>query len=149
MLGHKRVKKSNSLKQNLNSRIELENNEIKILDVDKLHDEIGLSQDIDTYIKNMPKIKLNQTNEETTKQNELNLTDKLIENNNNIERNIRKSQRTKRHYEDNTLDVINCHQCRVLDTANNTLTCSNFQCRESFCFSCIKKYRVLINYFIY
>lgn len=52
---------------------------------------------------------------------------------------LRKRTREPRMNED-IMKVINCHQCKKVDTSINMLTCANSNCRESFCFDCVKGY---------
>jgi hypothetical protein len=52
----------------------------------------------------------------------------------------RKSERSRKAIE--TISVINCHECKKIETTVNILTCGEELCRESFCIRCVKKYFV-------
>ncbi len=53
---------------------------------------------------------------------------------------FRKSVRHKKPTPNTIVSIINCHQCKKIDVTTNILTCSNLDCRESFCNNCTKKY---------
>ena len=37
------------------------------------------------------------------------------------------------------IDYINCHMCKEVKQINKMMTCCNPNCRESFCFKCLKR----------
>jgi hypothetical protein len=62
----------------------------------------------------------------------------------------RRSERAKKSNND-AITVINCHQCKKIESTLNILTCGNENCRESYCLKCIKNYyvkNIFLFYFI-
>jgi hypothetical protein len=58
----------------------------------------------------------------------------------------RKSQRiNKKEYFGNEIQLINCHCCKIVDSALNMITCCRTICRESFCISCVRKHYFKFN----
>ncbi len=51
----------------------------------------------------------------------------------------RRSQRERKLPD---IELINCHQCKMIDNLNNAYTCSNNDCHESYCMLCLKQYYV-------
>ena len=50
-----------------------------------------------------------------------------------------KVSKNKNVINNRSVNNINCHKCKIIQPISKVLTCSNKKCRESFCFSCLKK----------
>jgi len=70
---------------------------------------------------------------------ELNDTEYNKKSNEKQNKSNRKSERAKKD-KNNLFQFINCHQCKKIDNSMNMLVCTNSDCRESFCYNCVKKY---------
>ena len=46
----------------------------------------------------------------------------------------------------NNFIMINCHQCQKVKNIEQMLTCSNNNCRESYCFNCIRMFYVSVEF---
>jgi hypothetical protein len=58
----------------------------------------------------------------------------------------RKSERIiKKEVNESDIQLINCHCCKIVDSAVNMITCCKTMCRESYCANCIKKHNFKSN----
>jgi hypothetical protein len=106
-----------------------------ILDLDKLYESIELPPELKEFLSRDLEVPEAQVNGNVLSENILTPS------------NQRKSHRTKKTQDG--VKVINCHQCKRIDSTTNVLTCGSEECRESYCIRCIRKYfvRLLLIYY--
>jgi hypothetical protein len=46
------------------------------------------------------------------------------------------------------LHYTNCHECNILDFADNFLLCKNILCKQYFCIKCANSYQVLLIFIV-
>lgn len=115
-----RPKETNNIHPLLPTENKNSENLEKVLDIDKLHEIMEPPSDVEEIYKKKSPLSDHHSS-------------------------LRRSERPKKALT-GSITVINCHQCKKIDSTFNTLTCGNEMCRESFCFKCLRNYYVIFQF---